>query len=40
MRVHDWQPPPALTPEQEAAEVNRKRYLAGYAAAQSALGWW
>jgi len=40
MRVHQCQPPPALTPEQELAEANRKRYLAGYAAAQSALGWW
>jgi len=40
MRVHQWQPPPALTPEQEAAEANRKRYAAGYAAAQAALGWW
>ncbi len=40
LRVHQWQPPPAVTPEQELAEANRKRYAAGYAAAQSALGWW
>jgi HK97 family phage prohead protease len=38
-RLNRYVPPPLPMPEQ-VAEANRKRYLAGYAAAQVALAWW
>jgi len=40
MRVHDWQPPPALSPHEQLVEADRQRRAAGAAVAMAAMQWW